>query len=96
MPLTAFELGVDAPRVVAGKPAAKFSWTPFTYPFNLTGHPAITLPCGVLDDGLPVGMQIVGPWRRDDVVLQAAAAFEAVRPWPRLAPLARDEARNAA
>lgn len=88
MPLTAFEAGLDAPEELAGEPTTRFYWTPFTYPFNLTGHPAISLPCGFADDGLPVGMQIIGPWRRDDLALRAAASFEALRPWPMLAPLA--------
>lgn len=86
MPLTAFPAGLDAPEELAGEPTSKFFWTPFTYPFNLTGHPAISLPCGFADDGLPVAMQIIGPWRRDDLVLRLAASFEAVRPWPTLAP----------
>jgi Asp-tRNA(Asn)/Glu-tRNA(Gln) amidotransferase A subunit family amidase len=88
MPLVAFKAGLDAPNELAGEPTSKFLWTPFTYPFNLTGHPAISLPCGFADDGLPVGMQIIGPWRRDDLVLRAAALYEALRPWPMLAPLA--------
>lgn len=45
--------------------------------FNVTGHPAISVPCGKLD-GLPVGLQLVGPRFRDDVVLRAAAAYESV------------------
>lgn len=57
------------------------SWAEFTYPFNFTGNPAASLPCGFTQDGLPVGIQIVGR-RFDDVgILQASAAFEAVRPW---------------
>jgi aspartyl-tRNA(Asn)/glutamyl-tRNA(Gln) amidotransferase subunit A len=87
VPLTAFEAGLDAPRQLADEPTSKFYWTPFTYPFNLTGHPAISLPAGFADDGLPVGMQIVGPWRQDNLVLRVAASFEALRPWPMLAPL---------
>ncbi len=58
-----------------------FSWAEFTYPFNYTGNPAASLPCGFTGDGLPVGVQIVGR-RFDDLgVLQASAAFEAARPW---------------
>ncbi len=87
MPCTAFRIGLDRPESVAGQPTREFRWTPFTYPFNLTGHPAISLPCGLTDDALPVGLQIVGPWRDDDLVLRAAATFEAARPWPSLAPL---------
>jgi aspartyl-tRNA(Asn)/glutamyl-tRNA(Gln) amidotransferase subunit A len=59
-------------------------WTPYSYPFNLTLQPAATVPCGLTADGLPVGLQIVGPMRRDDLVLRASRAFEAIRPWPTL------------
>lgn len=56
------------------------SWTPFSYPFNLTQQPAITIPCGLTAAGLPVGMQIVGPAFGDALVLRAARAYETVRP----------------
>ena len=56
-------------------------WAEFSYPFNLSGNPAASVPCGFTPDGLPVGLQIVGR-RFDDLgVLQAAAAFERARPW---------------
>jgi aspartyl-tRNA(Asn)/glutamyl-tRNA(Gln) amidotransferase subunit A len=53
----------------------------FTMPFNLSWHPAATVRAGLSRAGLPVGLQIVGPRHRDDLVLQAAYAFEQVRPW---------------
>ena len=53
----------------------------FTIPFNLSWHPATTLRVGLSRAGLPIGMQIVGPRHRDDLVLQAARAFEQLRPW---------------
>ncbi len=56
-------------------------WSPFTYPFNLTGEPAISVPCGWTEAGLPVGLQIVGPRFAEGRVLRAAAAFEAAQPW---------------
>jgi aspartyl-tRNA(Asn)/glutamyl-tRNA(Gln) amidotransferase subunit A len=56
-------------------------WSPFTYPFNLTGEPAITVPAGWSQAGLPVGLQIVGPRFAEGRVLRAAASFEAARPW---------------
>ena len=57
------------------------SWAEFSYPFNFTGDPAASVPCGFTRDGRPVGLQIVGR-RFDDLgVLQAAAAFEAAQPW---------------
>jgi aspartyl-tRNA(Asn)/glutamyl-tRNA(Gln) amidotransferase subunit A len=55
-------------------------WTPFTYPFNLTQQPAASIPCGLTSEGLPVGLQIVGPRYADALVLRAARAFEAARP----------------
>ena len=57
------------------------SWYPYTHPFNMTGHPAITLPSGWTKAGLPVALQIVGPWLADGRVLHAAACFERARPW---------------
>lgn len=54
------------------------NWFPWTMPFNLTGHPAISLPCGADRDGLPIGMQLVGRFREDAQLLQAAMSFEAV------------------
>jgi aspartyl-tRNA(Asn)/glutamyl-tRNA(Gln) amidotransferase subunit A len=55
-------------------------WTPFTYPFNLTGQPAASIPCGFTKAGLPVGLHIVGPRFADALVLRAARAFEIARP----------------
>ncbi|MDP6953218.1 MAG: amidase family protein [Alphaproteobacteria bacterium] len=57
------------------------SWAEFSYPFNFSGNPAASVPCGFTKDGLPVGLQIVGPRFADLTVLQAAAAFEKARPW---------------
>lgn len=54
------------------------NWFPWTMPFNLTGHPAISLPCGADRNGLPIGMQLVGRFRKDAQLLQAALSFEAV------------------
>ncbi len=81
LPCTAFPFGQDQPGSVAGVETSYLSWTAFTYPFNLTGQPAATVPCGFGDDGLPVGLQIVGRLRDDALVLRAAAAFEAAQPW---------------
>jgi amidase/aspartyl-tRNA(Asn)/glutamyl-tRNA(Gln) amidotransferase subunit A len=52
-----------------------------TYPINFTGHPAASIPAGLSDDKLPVGMQIVGRRYADADVLAASAAFERLRPW---------------
>src|SRR2546428_2581240 len=69
------------PAVMAGKPVEPCAWIPFTYPFNLTGQPAASVPCGFTNEGLPIGLQIVGRRFDDAGVLGAAAAFERARPW---------------
>ncbi len=58
-------------------------WTPFTFPFNMTGQPAASVPCGLTAAGLPVGLQVVGPRFADARVLRACHAFEQARPAPR-------------
>ena len=52
-----------------------------TYLLNFTGHPAASIPAGLSEDGLPVGMQIIGRRYADADVLAASAAFERLRPW---------------
>ncbi|MFJ6133448.1 amidase [Janibacter terrae] len=76
MPIVAFEAGHDVPpgSGLRGWP----DWTPFTYPFNMTQQPAISIPCGTTAAGLPVGLQIVGPRHSDDLVLAAARWVEGV------------------
>jgi len=53
----------------------------FTFPFNMTGHPAASIPCGWTSDGLPIGMQIVGKRFDELTVLQVSKAFEELAPW---------------
>lgn len=80
VPIPPFEAGHDVP------PGSGLSswpeWTPFTYPFNMTQQPAISVPAGFTASGLPVGLQIVGPRHSDDLVLAVAKLLEEVRPWP--------------
>jgi aspartyl-tRNA(Asn)/glutamyl-tRNA(Gln) amidotransferase subunit A len=68
---------------IGGAPAGSLrgGWYPYTHPFNLTGHPAVTVPCGVAPDGLPAGLQIVAPWLGEAGMLKAAALLESVMPW---------------
>jgi aspartyl-tRNA(Asn)/glutamyl-tRNA(Gln) amidotransferase subunit A len=56
-------------------------WSAYVYPFNLTGHPALTVPSGFAADGLPTSVQIVGRWGADLDVLRLGALLEAARPW---------------
>ncbi|WP_084132048.1 amidase [Actinocatenispora sera] len=84
VPVPAFEAGHDVPP--GGEWTRWPQWTPFSYPFNLTGQPAATVPVGLTADGRPVGLQVVGPRHSDDLVLAVCRALEAVRPWPLTAP----------
>ncbi|MFS2224474.1 amidase [Pantoea sp. B65] len=61
-------------------------WTPFTWPFNLSGNPAATVPCGFTPAGLPVGLQVIGRRYADGEVLQFCAALEALMPWDQHQP----------
>jgi Asp-tRNA(Asn)/Glu-tRNA(Gln) amidotransferase A subunit family amidase len=81
LPVRPFPIGIDWPRETAGKKTHPLNYLAFTYPFNLTGQPAASVPCGWTEDGLPVGLQIIGRPLGDGIVLQAAAAFEEARPW---------------
>jgi aspartyl-tRNA(Asn)/glutamyl-tRNA(Gln) amidotransferase subunit A len=81
MTLPPFPLGIDFPSEVGGTPVTGMQWTSFTFPFNLTGHPAARVPAGWTEDGLPIGLQLVGRRWEDALVLRAAAAFEALQPW---------------
>jgi aspartyl-tRNA(Asn)/glutamyl-tRNA(Gln) amidotransferase subunit A len=57
------------------------NWFPYTMPFNITGHPALTLCCGYDSEGLPIGLQFVGRFRDEASVLRAAALYEASERW---------------
>ncbi len=83
-----FQTGIQGPEVIDGRGVPSTYWLSFTFPINMTGQPAATMPAGFTEGGLPVGMQIIGRHLDDGLVLRAAAAFEAARPqndrWPRL------------
>ncbi|WP_291296869.1 amidase [Elioraea sp.] len=79
------ELDPFAPFAIgngAGAPGhIRATWYPYTYPFNLTGHPALTVPAGRTRAGLPVGLQLAGRWHEDHLLLDLAQRLEAARPW---------------
>lgn len=76
-----FEIGRYRIVEIAGTSVSPLNWMAFTYPFNITGQPAASVPCGWTDDGLPVGLQIVGRRFDDLTVLKAAFAFQQALPW---------------
>ena len=79
-------------NVAAGSP--RYSWYPYTHPFNLTGHPAISVPVGWSKEDLPIGLQVVGPWHADERVIGVAALLEQVRPWAGRRPAVAMTARE--
>ena len=78
LPIPAFTTGLEAPE--DSEDPRWPGWTPFTYPFNMTGQPACSVPCGFTRAGLPIGLHIVGARHRDDKVLRAAYAYQSARP----------------
>ena len=76
-----FALGIQGPHEIDGRAVASSAWLAFTTPLNMTGQPAASVPAGFTNEGLPVGLQIIGRHLDDATVLRAAAAFEQARPW---------------
>lgn len=77
MPLVPFAAGHDLPP--GGAARTWYEWTPFTFPFNMSQQPALSVPAGTTAAGLPVGLQVVGPRHGDGRVLAVGAALEAAR-----------------
>ncbi|HWV25606.1 MAG TPA: amidase family protein, partial [Aeromicrobium sp.] len=79
LPLPAFTAGQDVPD---GWHSPDWtSWTPYTYPFNLSQQPALTVPCGLTSAGLPIGLQVVGPRHSDALVLRVGQAYQSATDW---------------
>lgn len=78
LPFTAFGINREVPK---DWPSTRWpTWTPFTYPFNMTGQPALSVPCGFCSEGLPIGMQLVGARFNDSTVLRAGHAYQQLVP----------------
>ncbi len=88
-PALAVDHDAFEPIAIGGEAAGSIraAWYPYLWPFNLSGHPAVSLPCGWSSDGLPIGLQIVGAWHADRRVLALAAHLERERPCARPMPL---------
>ena len=84
LPVAAFDATLQMPP---GLPARNsVNWTSYTYPMNLCGLPSASVPCGFTGDGLPIGLQLTSRANRETDIFQAAAGFEAARPWGDLRP----------
>jgi len=82
---TAFKVDDGPPHEIGGRlmdsDRAYWTWSPFTYSVNITGHPAATVPCGFDQNGMPIGLHLIGGFGDEETVLAASAAFEAGSPW---------------
>ena len=85
MAVPAFPVGQN-PERIAGKDVVRSGFSPMTRPFNLSGQPAASIPCGFSTDGLPIGLHIIGRRGDEAAVLRASAAFEQARPWEQHRP----------
>lgn len=85
--VTAFAAGHQQPPHWPQHPWDWLTWAEFSYPFNLSHGPAISVPCGLTPEGLPVGLQLAGPRLADDLVLRAAAGLLEQQPFDRLPDL---------
>ena len=84
LPVAGVDVGVSIPPGFGDRNLV--TWVCYTYPFNLTGQPAASIPAGFTRARLPVGVQLVARAYREDDLFAAAAAFEAARPWAQHKP----------
>ena len=77
----------EPPGVIDGREVPAFAGSfPHTYPINMIGHPAASIPCRLSSEGLPIGLHIIGRWGDEATVIAASAAFEQARPWAQHRP----------
>ncbi|MBV8922562.1 amidase [Bradyrhizobium sp.] len=94
--ITAFAAGEIGVSSVDGRAVdPHLGWSPFSWPINLAGLPAATVPCGFDEEGLPIGLQIIAPWLDEPTIFRIAAAFEQAQPWAQhWPPLTAQESRE--
>jgi len=85
LPVADLAAGVNVPPELRGRNIV--SWVYYTYPFNLTGNPAGSVPCGFTEGGMPVGLQIVSKTLREVDLFRVAGALEAISPWAHMTPV---------
>ena len=83
---TAFPVGSPPPAIGGQEVHWFWGYTPFTFPINMIGYPAASLPCGLSSEGLPMGLHVVGRHGDESTVIAASAAFEEAMPWAHLRP----------
>lgn len=86
MAVPPFPIGQPPDRIDGKDVPPRSSYSPMTRPFNLSGQPAASVPCGFSSDGMPIGLHIIGRRGDEATVLRASAAFEQARPWEHLRP----------
>jgi aspartyl-tRNA(Asn)/glutamyl-tRNA(Gln) amidotransferase subunit A len=86
--IPAFVAEGPPPFEIAGQSVGGMGSVPYTAPFNISGMPAVSIPCGLTSDGMPVALQTVTRRHDDDLVLACGALAESNRPWPKFAPMA--------
>ena len=80
------ELGWFTAEGPHGEGRRVVSFIPYTSQFNMTGQPAVSLPLHWTPDGLPVGVQLVAPYGREDLLIQVASQLEQAAPWDQRRP----------
>jgi aspartyl-tRNA(Asn)/glutamyl-tRNA(Gln) amidotransferase subunit A len=83
-PITAFAAGRDAPE--GWESDLWTSWTPYTYPFNMTQQPALSVPCGFTADRRPLGLQLVAARHQDALLLRVGHAYQQLTDWHTAVP----------
>ena len=86
MAVPPFPIGQPPVQIGGKEVTARSAYSPMTRPFNLSGQPAASVPCGFSQDGLPIGLQIIGKRGDEATVLRASAAFEQAKPWEQHRP----------